>query len=298
MDGINSDKVNIHVGGGEGGGGGMAAIIAALGNRNQGSGDSAALIASMMGGHRDNDGMNSMWPILLLALLGGRKGGGLLGGDGDCGTAVGVTPAQAAILQTLLEGQSSLRAEVPTTALQTQNALEQVLASLALGTQQGFANTGDKVQSVGALQLTATTGVKDAVQSAFSVLNQNILDQGCKGREATQASTTAILSRIDRQEIDTLRHERDRFERQTEINSLRSQVEVNQTVNTTTNQAQAQAQAQFQIQDVNNVLRRICDQLADVHQTARATNANIIAGNQGAVVTGPQTSTPTNVNAR
>jgi len=75
-------------------------------------------------------------------------------------------------------------------------------------------------------------------------------------------------------------------------------VEVNQTVNTNQTQAQAQAQAQFQFQDINNRIARLCDIVADVNQIARSTNANIIAGNQGAVVTGPQTSTPTNVNAR
>lgn len=302
MDGINSDKVNIHVGGeGGAGGGGMAAIIAALGNRNQG-GDNAALVASMLGNRNDNDGMNAMWPIILLALL-GRGRGGLGGDEGGCGPG-GVSPGQAALLQTILETAGATRAAVPQTALETQNAIQGAIGALALGGQQGFANVKDSVQAGLLATLAATAGVKDSVQNGFAlqardlaVINQNVSAQGCETREAVAASTTAILSRIDRSEIDELRHGRDRAERAIEVNALRSQVEVNQTVNTTTNQAQAQAQAQFQIQDVNNVLRRICDQLADVHQVARATNANIIAGNAGAVTTGAQTSTPTNVNA-
>src|SRR3990172_760040 len=167
MEGLQSDKVNINVGGdgGSGGGAGLAAVIAALGNRNEG-GDTAGLIAAL--GNRNNDGfggagalamlgplmannnngMNNLWPIILLALLGrGRGGFGFGGDDASCGPSSGIGPGQAAILQTLLEGQSSLRAEVPTSALEIQNAIQSAIGSLALGTQQGFANTKDAVQN-------------------------------------------------------------------------------------------------------------------------------------------------------
>lgn len=322
MEGINSDKVNINLGGGEGAGGGasIAAIIAALGNRNQGN-DNAALIAAlgnrndsaanlgpllaMMGNRRDdNDGMNNLWPILLLTLLRGRGG---LGGD-DCGsiaTAAGLSPAQAAMLQTLLEGQSDLRADVPRTALETQNAIQQAVGALALGTQQGFANTKDAVQASLLANLTATSGVKDSVMNNAALLQRDICDvkstvqtEACATRELVQAGTTAILSRIDRSEIDDLRHRADRAERAIEVNALRSQVEVNQTVTTTQAQGQIQGQVQAQFQDIGNTLRRVCDRLESVHQVAQAANSNIIAGNSGAVVSGPQTNTPTNVNSR
>ena len=312
MDGVQSDKVNINLGGGDGGGGmgGMAALIAAM---NSGGGDNnlpgliAALgnnrgmdpgTAAMLAGNQNN-GMNNLWPIILLALL-GRGRGGLLGGDGgDCGPiAGGVSPGQAALLQTILETVGATRAAVPQAALETQIATANGLSALALASQQGFANVKDTVQNTSGLQLGATAGVKDAVQNAFAILNQNILDQGCKGREATAASTTAILQKIDQNTIDDLRHDRDRFERQVEVNSLRSQVEVNQTVNTTQAQAQQQGQFQFQFQDVNNRIARLCDAVERVHQVAQATNSNIIAGNTGAVTTGLQNSSPTNVNAR
>ncbi len=307
MDGINSDKVQINLGGADGGGGGagaMAALVAAMGNRNQG-GDNAALIAAMMGNrdnHRDDGGINSLLPLLvLLPLL--TRGRGPADDCAQVAAATGLNPGQAAMLQTLLEGQSSLRAEVPTTALETQAAIQQSIAALSLAGQQGLANLKDSVQATSALQIAATSGVKDAVQTLGAFLARDLCDvkstvmaQGCETRELVQATSTAILSRIDRGEIDALRHERDRAERSIEVNALRSTVEVNQTVNTTQAQAQGQFQVQAQFQDINSVLRRLCDDIDRVHQTARATNSNVIAGNTGAVVTGPQTANPTNVN--
>ncbi len=305
MDNV-SDKVNINVGDG-GGSGGMAALIAAM---NSGGGDNniPALIAAMGNQNRNQDGgMNSMWPILLLALLGGRGRGGLFGGGDDCGpvAAGGVSPGQAALLQTILENAAATRAAVPQTALETQIGIQTAVGALALGTQQGFANTGDKVQAALLAELAAISGTKDTIQNVGALLSRDICNvqstvqtEACATRELVQAGTTAVLSRIDRAEIDELRANRDRFERQVEINNLRSTVEVNQTVNQTQAQAQTQSQWQVQFQDIGNVLRRLNDRIDIVHQEQRSTNANIIAGNTGAVVTGAQTSTPTNVNAR
>lgn len=189
------DKVNVNVGGGEGGGGaGLAAVIAALGNRNQG-GDNAALIAAlgnrnddssnwaplmaMMGGGGLGGGNNALWPILLLALLGRGRGGLLGGGDGE--GCCGPTPAQAAMLQTLLEGQSDLRAAVPTVGLETQNAIQNSIAQFALGTQQGFSNVKDSIQATSALNLSATNqGVKEILGAICTLSgkidNNTILD--------------------------------------------------------------------------------------------------------------------------
>lgn len=181
-DGINTDKVNVYTGGGEGGAGAMAALVAALGNRNEG-GDTAGLIAAL-GNRNDgmsamlpalmaggmNNGMNNLWPIILLALLGRGRGGGLFGGD-DCGGGAGA----AALLQSLMEGQSDLRAQVPTTALETQTALQNAIAQLALGTQQGFANTKDSIQN----------GIAFLDRDIQNV-NQNVSAQGCQTREAVQ----------------------------------------------------------------------------------------------------------------
>lgn len=301
------DKVNINVGEGRGGdGGNMAAVIAALGNRNQGN-DNAALIAAlgnrndsaanlgplmaMLANGRDNhNGMDNMWPLLLLLL--GRRGFG----EGDCDGRRdgGVSPAQAALLQTLLEGQSDLRAAVPTAALETQGVV-----------QSSAANTKDAIQNSLIAELTAISNVKDAVQNGFTLtgrdlaaVNQNVSAQGCQTRETVEAAKTEILSALSQNEIDRLRHERDGFQRQVEIQSLRSQVEVNQTVNTTQAQAQGQFQLQANFNDVLNRINRLNDRIDIVHQEARATNSNVIAGNTAAVTTGVQTASPTNVNTR
>ncbi len=320
MDNV-SDKVNINVGdgGGSGGGAGLAAVIAALGNRNEG-GDTAGLIAAL--GNRNNDGggiaamlpallagqnnggMNSMWPILLLALL-GRGRGGLLGGGDDCGPVAapgGVSPALAALLQTLTEGQSALRAEVPTTGLETQNAIQSAISTLALAGQQGFANTKDAVQNTATLQLGAISGVKDSVMNNAALLSRDICDvkstvqtEACATRELVQAGTTAILSRIDRSEIDDLRQRADRAERAIEVNALRSQVEVNQTVTTTQGQAQGQFQVQTQLQDIGNAVRNLAGIVAIGNQTMLARQAQDIVNLGTMTASGTQAAANTQV---
>ncbi len=316
MDGINSDKVNINLGeGGGGGGAGLAAVIAALGNRNEG-GDTAGLIAALgnrndggmaamlpalMAG-QNNNGMNNIWPIILLALL-GRGRGGLLGGGDDCGpTAGGIGPGQAALLQTILENATATRAAVPTTALETQNALQQAVSALALGTQQGFANTKDAVQASLLANLTATGGVKDSVMNNAALLSRDICDvkstvqtEACATRELVQAGTTAILSRIDRSEIDELRQRADRAERAIEVNALRSQVEVNQTVTTTQGQVQGQAQLQAQLQDIGSAVRNLAGIVAIGNQTMLARQAQDIVNLGTMTASGTQAAANTQV---
>ena len=185
MDNI-SDKVNINVGEGRSGGGAeMAALVAALGQRNQGN-DHAALIAAlgnrndsaaqlgpllaMMHNRRDGDNdMGGMWPLLLLLLLGRGGHGGLFGGgDGDCAaSSIG-----ASVLQTLTEGQADIRAQIPTLALETQNAILSAIGRSDLATQQGFANTKDAVQNT-----------LLALSTALATVNQNVSEQGCQTRE-------------------------------------------------------------------------------------------------------------------
>lgn len=203
MDGINSDKVNINLGeGGGGGAAGMAALVAALGNRNEGS-DNAALIAAL-GNRNDgagsmaaiapllagmnNNGMNNLWPILLLALLRGRGG---LGGD-DCGSPGGVSPGQAALLQTLLEGQSDLRTAVPEQTI----AIQSNLAQLALGIKDGFANNKDAAQN-------AFT----ALQALLSNVNQNVSAQGCQTREIVKEDGEKTRSLITSNQIADLQRQ-------------------------------------------------------------------------------------------
>lgn len=237
MDNV-SDKVNINVGDGGGrgyGDGGQAAMIAALLNgRNQDSGQVGMLAALMNNRAVDGGfgGAGGLGIIALLALLGGGRGG-FFGGRGDecCDNDHGVSPAQAAILQTLLEGQSDLRAQVPTTALETQNAIQQAISSLALGTQQMGANLGDKV-----------TNSASVLATAIGTVNQNVLEQGCQTRAQVLQSENNIIRRIDDARIDEANRRGDRFEIQAQFASqfaaLQSKVEVNQTVNTNQQQQQ------------------------------------------------------------
>jgi hypothetical protein len=299
-----SDKVEVknifepgRGGSGDGGLNAMAAI-AALGNRNE-QGAASFLPAMAMMGNRGHDGwggglgMGLVGGLIGGALFGGRRGGLFGGGDceggGGAETRIEDTVFNTAVLAKLgtIEGAIPLAsAQTENVILQQTNAIGSALASLALGTQQAFGNTKDTVQNVGALNLAATNNV-----------NQNVLTEGCKTRESVAAAATAILSRIDRFEIDDLRHRAERNERAVEIQSLRSNIEINNTNTATATAAQQQFQLQAQLQDVNNQLRRCFDMVNVVHQEAKATNNNVIAGNTGAVVTGPQTANPTNVRA-
>jgi len=289
--------------GGDGGMGGLgtAAAIAAMGNRNESGNTGIGMLAPLLMGRHDGLGAGGFGAGLVGGVLGGLlfgggRRGGLFGGGGDCDNGGGgaETRIESDIFGTaVLSKLGSIEAAIPLASAQTENVILQQtnaitnLASQAqLANQMGFERTGDRVQAVGTVLL-----------AAINNTNQNVLETACRTQAAIAASETAILSRIDRQEIDTLRHERDRFERSVEVNALRSQVEVNQTVTTTQSQAQAQQQQQLQFQDLNCRLNRLFDIVNIVHQEARATNNNVIAGNTGAVTTGAQTSTPTNVNA-
>lgn len=269
MDGIASDKVNINVGGGgEGGGYGgasMAALVAALGQRNQGN-DHAALIAALgnrndsganlaplfaLMGHRDNDGFGQggLWPIILLALLGRHGGFGGFGGGGDCCDGSGGGHFHGNFLQSILNSLTGLTAAVPTTALETQNAIQGAIAQLALAGQQGFSNLKDSVQAIGAANLAATNNV------ASSVIQQGLTTQiaighdGDKTRALIQSTNMDNLQRQLTVAQNALMEERfDRRGREVEVN-------VSQNVN----QQQAQQQQQLQFQDLVRRFDHLCN---------------------------------------
>lgn len=199
------------------------------------------------------------------ALFGGRRGGLFGGGEGsDCCGA-----------------ETRLQSNADTLALFTaignaKDATTGGFATTALALSQGFA------------------GVKDSIQASTYLLakemcdvNQNVSQQGCQTRELVQAGTTAIITALKDNRIAELE---DRV-RGLHVDGRVRESEIN--VNQTVNQAQAQQQQQQQFE---NRFGRIEALLAHVTQIAHATNQNIIAGNSGAVATGPQTANPTNVN--
>jgi hypothetical protein len=274
MEGINSDKVNIHVGGdGGGSGGSMAAVIAALGNRNQGDNsaaliaalgnrnegrsDTAAILAAMNGGRHDDGFGGGIGALLLLALLGGRRGGFGGGGD-DCDNGGGHDHARTALTQSILESVADIRAQVPTAALEIQNAVCSDIGRLALGVQQGFSNLKDSVQASAALNLSATQGVAKDV--ATGVLTNVIAtkDDGEKTRLLITNFNNENLQRqltVAQAALSDEKHHR---------HGEGVEVRVSQTVA----QAQNQLQAQFQTQRLED------------ERFARLTSALVAIGNQ------------------
>lgn len=170
--GVNTDKVVVNTsGGGEGGGlSGLAALMMASRGDDSQSNIWASILPALT--NQDRGGMNQMWPLLLLLFARGGFGGIGGGGCGADGCAAGPGPAQAAILQSLMDNLSDLRAQIPTTALETQNAIQQALSQLALGMQQGFAGIKDSVQNS-----------LLALSQNLASLNQNMSSQGCQTRE-------------------------------------------------------------------------------------------------------------------
>jgi hypothetical protein len=131
-------------------------------------------------------------------------------------------------------------------------------------------------------------------------VNTNVSAQGCMTREAVMndgEKTRALITsqyetNLQRQlgvaEVALLEGNRRRDHEQL----------VAQITNTNTAvAAQAQGQQQQQQQQLVSTVNSLFPLLQGVLQVAHATNSNVIAGNTGAVVTGPQTASPTNVNA-
>jgi len=291
-----SDKVNINLGDGGGGGGGLgaAALIAALGNRNQDN--SAALIAALgnrnetdntsmaplfaaMAGGGFNNGMNSLWPLLLLAGL-GRGGGGLFGGgcDGN-GSAVNQITSDL-----VLSKLGSIEGAVPLAAAQTENsictqtnALTNLINQSELATLQAVSNTKDSIQNATALLSNQVNNVNQSVLTTGLQTQIAIGNDGDKTRALIQSINDANLQRqlaVAEAELAEERHVR--RSREIEIN-------VTQQVN--------QQQAQVQLQTQLSGLAQLCHGL--VGQFNRA-NQDIV--NLGTMVaSGTQANPQTNV---
>lgn len=336
------DKVgvtNIFERGGSGGGGdglgglGAAAMVAALGGRNE---------RGMGGDGFGFGGGGGLGALLAIALLGGRGGFGGFGGGFGGGPVIenfqnnggrGGFPIPFPVpfpfpdrdrghdhgcceqlgQQVILSKLGSIEGAIPLAAANTTNdilaqtnALQGALASLALGSQQGFSNVKDSVQiSTGSLAV-AIAGTKDAIQNGLFLTNTNLLEGLCSVKQVVVddgEKTRALLvsrfqledqTRIASQaaEIIELRNDRDSRGRHADL-------ELKITNTNTAVAAQQQAQSQFQLQDVLNTVRGLVpcvNALINESQIARATNANLIVGSTG-VLTGAQTANPTNVRA-
>lgn len=265
-----SDKVNINLGEGRGSdsGAGLAAVIAALGNRNQGD-NTAALIAAlgnrnddssnwapfmaMMGDRRHDDGMNNLWPIILLALLGRGKGGGLFGGgDGDCGG--GGDAVNQITLNQVLAKLGTIEGQVPLVGSQVQNSiLEQTIGLSSTLNQNNIA------------QLVAHANTKDAVTNSAAAL----LAAGNNNTNSILTAITGLSSKIDSNTIMDLQRQLGVAQaREAEERSHRhieaTKVEVTQSVTQNQAQLQGQAQAQVQSQAILELTARVRELIGDV----------------------------------
>lgn len=239
--------------------------------------------------------------IALLALLGRRDGfGGGWGGDG--GGVAGLNNLQGAIdTNAILSKLGTLEGAVPLAESQTQLAiansnsnitqqqLQQTIAlqqqgfQAQLAAQMGFANVGDKVDTLSAAQALGFGNVGMQIAQNGWAVTQAINTDGEK--------TRALIGQIDRENLNRII-----TTQATELVELRNEgarerdrhgIEINMVNNQNQNQMQFQQQAQL--------LGGLAHVLTDVSQVARATNQNLIVGNTGATTTGPQTANPVNV---
>lgn len=235
-EGINTDKVIVNAGGGGEGMGGMAALVAALGNRNEG-GDNAALIAAL-GNRNESAGLaplfaamsgggfgggNSLWPIILLALL-GRRG---LGGDdgGSCEDNIG--------RELIMSKLGSIEGAVPLIGSQVENSVCRAEGAIT--------NT---INQASLAQLAATSNVKDSVTNTATLL----LGAGAQNAKEILGAICALSSKIDSNTILDLQRQLGVAQAATveERNHSRvREVEVNVSQNVNQQQAQAQLQAQI-----------------------------------------------------
>lgn len=268
------DKVNIHLGG-------------------NGGGDNAALLTMLAAqGGGANNGMNAIWPLLLLGLA-NRNGGGLLGGDGAGAGGVGLQNSidTNAILQTL----GDIKASVPLSEAQVQLALAGATASLSssiAGSKDATVNAaanignliqqvnnalGDKVDANTTQQAIGFGGINSSIERTGWQLSQTITTDGDK--------TRALISSIDRENLNrqlivaenALAEERTEHRRSAD----RHGIEINMVNNQNQNQLQFQQQAQ--------VLNTLSGCLGQALQSIQATNQAINIG-------GFQQANPTNTN--
>lgn len=291
----------------------------------------AGVLPLMMGGMGGGVGAGAGAGAGLGAgLLGGILGGALLGGNGLLGNRAAVagvaegcvTPTQlTAALAGVEDNQMNtavlsqlgrIEAAIPYNEGQVQLALAGAQAALSnqasayqISNIQGFANTNAALSTATAGIIAVGETVKDTVNMTSAATNLAIANLATSQLQNTYALNTAIRDDGDKTRALIVAQNDQMLNRQLAVaeaalleqraihRSAATEVNVTQTVNQ--NQLQLQQQQQQQQQLI--LLSQIANGLANVTQIAHATNSNIIAGNSGAVATGPQSANPVNVNA-
>jgi len=267
---------NIFKSDGHSGEGGLASalplLLAGGARRNDdGFGGAGGLVAGGLGG------------LVLGSLLNGRNGGLLGGGGGDCGNGA----------------ETRLQTNADTLAIL--NAVNNSVTA----TNAGTAKISSDIQTQTFQIAQGLTNLNDSI----SLVNQNVSSQGCQTREWVSSDgekTRALLvSRFQLEDATKIAEQNARIvalETRSHADHLHATNTLSITNTNTAVAAQAQRQdqdqRQSQFQALVGELNRLNCEIAHTKQIATATNQNIIAGNTGAVVTGPQAANPTNVNTR
>lgn len=238
---------------------------------NDSAGGGLGALAAMGNMGRGFDGAGAAWGVgglVLGTLLGGNRGcgGGLFGGGGNCGGG----DASVAGLFAVENKLGNIQQEIAQTAACTTQAITNLSYQGALANCQNF----------GELKMQIAQG------NAAIIANQ---DQG----------TFKILSAMNEIERNNLTAKT--IEQNARIVALeneqrygRNHAELREQITITNNNAASANAIAVARQDESWRQNLLCT-VQHVHQEARATNQNIIAGNTGAVTTAAQTANPTNV---
>ena len=235
---------------------------------------------------------------------GGWDGGGWGGGGGLLGLValltllnrggLGAQGGEAA--GTIMQSLSDLRAQVPLSACETQGQVvasandtnSQILQQTLALTAQGNRNQLTTVSGISALADKISGGFAAgalATANAQYAITQSVNEDGDKTRALIQSIDKANDSRLITAQANEIVELRQEQRRQADRHGIE--------ISMTNNQNQNQLQLQQQQQSINALL----SELVQVGQLARATNQQLIIGNQGVATGGAQTANPTNVKA-
>lgn len=154
--------------------------------------------------------------IALLALLGGRRGGGLFGGDEGHGGGANVLAGDVAAKVVELQNSSNLRAEVR----DTEAALRETILNQTIGLNSEFRGLEGRIDNAALDAVKAQYEAKIASLQATNVLERRIDDESekirtdiqqfqvstdkqfCHVNSAIQSSTQTILNHLAADKLD------------------------------------------------------------------------------------------------
>lgn len=267
-------------------------------------------LAMMAGGMNRHSGMDGVGGGLGAGLVGGLLGGLLFGGrgfgnaavvDGGVNTsAIELGTARVAFDTVAMQSLNNITALIPTATGLVADKVNTGNMQLMNAIGAGFASQGQMTLQQTIMTIQQLNMNQQTLLTELCGINTNVSAQGCMTREAVMndgEKTRALLTsqyetNLQRQlgvaEVALLEANRRR-----DHDAVIAQI----TNTNTAVAAQAQGQQQQQQQAILSGISQLFPILQGITQIAHATNGNVIAGNTGAVTTGAQTSTPTNVNA-